>query len=153
MIVGFSITNLNGKHKEAIEYIQEVCILENKQIAVNLVNSGKLPINIFAPYVKLAAEGTKPFTFSHIRTQEGKYIVASVVNFMIELPFNDSSIRLLPTQYAHVSQEDIGQLLPSVKQGLIRSFPEYDENGAKWILETGYWDDEGTWIDMGDWND
>lgn len=153
MIIGFSITNLNGHQKEAIEYIQRVCILESKQIAVNLVNSGKLPINIFAPYVKLAEEGTMPFDFTLIRTQPNKYIVASVVNFMTELPFNQGSIRLLPTQYVHVSQEEIVQLLPSVKQGLIRTFPEYDENGAIWILETGYWNDEGTWIDMGDMND
>ena len=153
MIIGFSITNLNGHNQEAIEYIQKVCILESKQIAVNLVNSGKYPINVFAPYVTLAAEGSMPFDFTLIRTEPDKYIVTSVVNFMVELSFNQGSIRLLPTQYIHVTQEEIGQLLPYVRQGLIRTFPEYDENGAIWILETGYWNEEGIWIDMGDWND
>jgi hypothetical protein len=153
MTVGFTITDLKGAKQAAIDYIKETCILESRVIAENLVNSGKLPINVYAPYVRLAPLGSLPFDFEYIQPQPGKYVVASIVNFMVELPFNAGSIRLLPTQYVHVAQKEIEQLLPYVRQGLIRTFPEYDENGVKWILETGYWDDEGKWIDMAEWDD
>ena len=151
MIVGFTITDLKGYHKEAIEFIKKVCILEDAQIAENIVEVGE-GVNVFCS-VTLAELNAQPFSTTPINTQDGKFIVASIVNFNLELLYNSRILRLNPTEYIYVDAKDVAQFSTYIHQGLVKTIPEFVSENSVWILENAEWNDNGIWVDNKEWRD
>lgn len=152
MIVGFVITDFRGHEDAAIKYIQKVCILESSEIAKNIVDSGP-GINIFSKGIILSELKAQPFLTSTIETQDDKYLLVSSVNFNLELLYNGSILRLLPTEYIYILPSELSQFEEYLKQGLVRVIPEVNISGKKWILEGGSWNDNGIWVDTDFWRD
>lgn len=152
MIVGFTITDFKGQEKAAVEYIRKVCILESSEIAQNIVDVGP-GVNIFSKAVVLSELMAQPFSATPIETQEGKYLLASLVNFNLELLYNSSILRLVPTGYIYVELNEISQFEDYLKQGLVGVIPEMNLDGQRWILSNGFWNDDGIWVDSNYWRD
>ena len=51
----------------------------------------------------------QPFSATPIETRDGKYILASAVNFKLELPYNGTTLRLFPTEYIYIDPREISQ--------------------------------------------
>lgn len=152
MIVGFTITDFKGHEKEAIEYISRVCILENSDIAQNIVNAGP-GVNVFSDAVVLSELYSQPFSAIPIELKEGKFILVSLVNFNLELSYNNDLLRLMPTEYIYIEADEVLQFIEYIKQGLVKVIPEINVLGQEWILKGGSWDDNGVWIDSNYWRD
>lgn len=154
MIVGFTITGFNGHEKEAIEYIKKVCILEDPAVAENIVAAG-VGINIFAKDVTQSDLKMQPFSATPIETQDGKFLVVSAVNFNLELLYNGSILRLVPTEFIYVAPNEVSQFLQYANQKLIKFYPNVVSDGdeSKWILDSGLWNDNGVWVDSDFWRD
>lgn len=150
MIVGFTITDFKGYEKEAVEYIRKVCILESPDIAQNIVRSGP-GINIFSKAIVLSELQSQPFSATPIETQDGKHLLASSVNFNLELLYNGNILRLVPTEYIYIGPDEVSQFEEYINQGLVRLIPGI--NVRRWILAQGFWDDSGVWIDSDFWRD
>ena len=84
MIVGFTINDFNGHEEDAIRFIQEVCILEDPQIAKNIVEAGT-GVNIYSNALHSEILSSLPFRVTPIELEAGKYILVSIVNFNLEL--------------------------------------------------------------------
>lgn len=152
MIVGFTITDFKGHEEEAVEYIQKVCILESPDIAQNIVNAGP-GVNIFSKAIVLSELQAQPFSATPIETQDDKYLLVSLVNFNLELLYNNNILRLVPTEYIYIDSDEISQFEEYISQGLVRLIPEVNLGGKKWILDKGSWDDSGIWVDEDFWRD
>lgn len=151
MIVGFTITDFKGHQKEAVEFIKKVCILGDAQIATNIVEAG-VGVNIFCN-VTAAELKAQPFSATPIETQDGRYIVASIVNFNLELLYNSRILRLVPTEFIFVDAKEVAQFTTYIHQGLVRTIPEFVSEDAVWILENAKWNDAGIWVDNKEWRD
>ena len=152
MIVGFTITDFKGHEQEAVEYIQKVCILESPDIAQNIVDVGP-GVNIFSKAIVLSELQSQPFSATPIETQDGKYLLVSEVNFNLELLYNSSILRLVPTEYIYIEPDEVSQFEEYISQGLVKLIPEINLGGQKWILDEGSWDDSGIWVDSDFWRD
>ena len=152
MIVGFTITDFKGHEKEAVEYIQRVCILESPDIAQNIVDAGP-GVNIFSKAIVLSELQSQPFSATPIETQDGKYLLVSLVNFNLELLYNSSILRLVPTEYIYIEPDEVSQFEEYINQSLVKLIPEISLGGQKWILDEGSWDDSGIWVDSDYWRD
>lgn len=152
MIVGFTITDFKGHEQEAVEYIQKVCILESPDIAQNIVDVGP-GVNIFSKAIVLSELQSQPFLTTPIETQDGKYLLVSLVNFNLELLYNSSILRLVPTEYIYIEPDEVSQFEEYISQGLVKLIPEINLGGQKWILDEGSWDDSGIWVDSDFWRD
>ena len=155
MIVGFTITDFNGHEDDAVEFIRKVCILESPDIAENIVLAGAGSVNVFTSAVTLQELQKQPFSCTPIETQDGKYLVASAVNFFLELTYNNTPLGLQPTEYLYVEPEELPQFYEYYRQGLVRTFPDIEIGlgDSNWILAAGYWNDGGEWIDGETWRD
>ena len=152
MTVGFTITDFKGHEKEAVEYIQKVCILESPDIAQNIVDAGP-GVNIFPNDIDIAELQSQPFSVTTIETQDDKYLLVSAVNFNLELLYNDGVLRLVPTEYVYIEPSEVSQFEVYIKRGLVKLMPDAGLVGQKWILEDGSWDDNGIWVDSNYWRD
>ena len=152
MIVGFTRTDFKGNEQEAVEYIQKVCILESPDIAHNIVDVGP-GVNIFSKAIVLSELQSQPFSATPIETQDGKYLLVSLVNFNLELLYNSSILRLVPTEYIYIEPDEVSQFEEYISQGLVKLIPEINLGGQKWILDEGSWDDSGIWVDSDFWRD
>lgn len=152
MIVGFTITDFKGHEREAVEYIQKVCILESSDIARNIVDAGP-GVNIFSKAIVLSELQSQPFSATAIETQDGKYLLVSEVNFNLELLYNSRILRLVPTEYIYIEPNEVSQFEEYISQGLVKLIPEINLGGQKWILDEGSWDDSGIWVDSDFWRD
>lgn len=154
MIVGFTITDFNGHENDAIKYIQKVCILEDPKVAENIVNAGT-GVNVFAQNITLSDLKMQTFSSTPIETQDGKFLVVSAVNFNLELLYNGSILRLVPTEYIYITPDEVSQFLQYAEQKLVKFYPDVVFGGeeSKWILEEGLWNDSGVWVDSDFWRD
>ena len=154
MIVGFTITDFNGHEDEVIKYIQRVCVLEDPKVAENIVAAGT-GVNVFAQNITLSDLNKQSFSATPIETQDGKFLVVSAVNFNLELLYNGSILRLVPTEYVYITPDEVSQFLKYAKQKLIKFYPDVVSDGeeSKWILDDGLWDDSGVWVDSDFWRD
>lgn len=152
MIVGFTITDFKGHEQEAVEYIRKVCILESSDIAQNIVNVGP-GVNIFSTAIVLSELQEQPFSAKPIEIEDDKYLIVSAVNFNLELLYNNSILRLVPTEYIYIEPNDVLQFADYINQGLVKLIPEINLSGKKWILTEGFWDDNGIWVDSNIWRD
>ena len=152
MIVGFTITDFKGHKQEAIDYIRRVCILESPEIAQNIVDAGP-GVNIFSKAIVLSELEAQPFEATPIETQDGKFLLVSLVNFNLELLYNSRILRLVPTEYIYIEPNEVSQFTEYIKQELVKLIPEVNLVGQKWILNTGSWDDGGIWVDSDFWRD
>lgn len=146
MIVGFTLISSNGYEKEVADYIKKVCILENHDIAHNIATIGS-GVNVYSRNILLDELLAQPFEATPIIVKPGEYLVVSAVDFCLELIFDSHIIRLAPTEYTTIPFSKIPYFETYVTQGLIKII------GTPWILETGYWDDNGVWVDSAFWND
>ena len=151
MIVGFTITDFKGHEKEAVEFIQKMCILDSPDIAQNIVNVGT-GVNVYSNSVTREDLLAQPFSTEPIEVREGKFLLISAVNFDLELLYNGNVLRLVPTEYIYVEPDEISQFAEYSKQGLVRVIPEI-LNNQKWILAEGSWNDNGIWVDSDYWRD
>lgn len=152
MIVGFTIDDFNGHEQEAVDFINRVCILEDPNIARNIVEAGP-GVNIFSKAVTLSELNAQPFSATPIETRDGKYILASAVNFKLELPYNGTTLRLFPTEYIYIDPREVSQFEECLAQKVVAVIPEVTLGGEKWILGEGLWDDSGIWLDSDYWRD
>lgn len=151
MIVGFTITDFKGHEKEAVEFIQKMCILDSPDIAQNIVNVGT-GVNVYSNSVTREDLLAQPFSTEPIEVREGKFLLVSAVNFDLELLYNGNVLRLVPTEYIYVEPDEISQFAEYSEQGLVRVIPEI-LNNQKWILAEGSWNDNGIWVDSDYWRD
>lgn len=151
MIVGFTIDDFRGHEKEAVEYISKVCVLDDPRIAQNIVAAGA-GVNVFSSAVTLSGLNAQPFKATPIETRDGKYLLVSAVNFNIELLYNDSILRLVPTEYRYIDTSEVAQFFGYVKQGIVKIIPEIAQD-QKSIFDEGIWNDDGVWVDSDCWRD
>lgn len=152
MIVGFKILDLRGNEKAAADYIRKVCILESPDIADNIVRVGA-GVNVFPPKVNSVELAAQPFKSELIELLDGEVIVASAVDFRLEVLYNGHLKGLAPTEYLRIKPTEIEQFSTYIMQGLMRSFPDYYSIGSPWILGKGTWNDSGIWVDENKWRD
>lgn len=152
MIVGFTITDFKGHEADAIKYIQRVCILDSPDVAKNIVAAGP-GVNIFSTVITVVDLNAQPFSSVPIETEDGKYILVSIVNFNLELLYNSRILRLVPTEFVHIEPDEVAQFEEYISQGLVRTIPEVNKDGQVWILDEGDWNDAGIWVDSDFWRD
>lgn len=152
MIVGFTIESV-GNRKELADFIRKYCILESPDIADNIVRVGK-GVNVFSKGLDENSFSGVTFGYRPIRTIEGRVIVASAVNFNLEVEHNGRIKRLSPTEYFYVDVSEANQFRKYVDRKLLAFVPEVDgvEYG-RWILSDSFWNDEGVWVDFENWKD
>ena len=150
MIVGFTING--GNPKEIAAFIRKYCILESPEIADNIA---KLKgVNVFSKSLDEEALSEATFVFTPIKTKDGKVIVASAVNFNLEVEYNGRIKRITPTEYFYINSSEIGQFKKYVQQKLLAFIPNSEAMGSgKWILENSFWNDGGVWTDFENWKD
>lgn len=150
MIVGFTING--GNLKEIAAFIRKYCILESPEIADNIA---KLKgVNVFSKSLDEEALSEATFAFTPIKTKDGKVIVASAVNFNLEVEYNGRIKRITPTEYFYINSSEIGQFKKYVQQKLLAFIPNSEAMGSgKWILENAFWNDGGVWTDFENWKD
>lgn len=152
MIVGFTILDFKGRKKSAVDFINRVCVLENPEIAQNIVDLG-VGVNIFAKGLTMEILNAQPFKCAPIEVESGEHLVVSAVDFNLELPLNRTIVRLRPTEYIRLPMSKALQFEEYYKLGLIKVIPDVDWSGDLWLLQNGTWDDEGVWIDDDSWED
>lgn len=150
MIVGFTING--GNPKEIAAFIRKYCILESPEIADNIA---KLKgVNVFSKSLDEEALSETTFAFTPIKTKDGKVIVASAVNFNLEVEYNGRIKRITPTEYFYINSSEIGQFKKYVQQKLLAFIPNSEAmDSGKWILENAFWNDGGVWTDFENWKD
>lgn len=150
MIVGFTING--GNPKEIAAFIRKYCILESPEIADNIA---KLKgVNVFSKSLDEEALSEATFAFTPIKTIDGKVIVASAVNFNLEVVYNGRIKRITPTEYFYINSSEIGQFKEYVRQKLLAFIPNSEAmDSGKWILENSFWNDGGIWTDFENWKD
>lgn len=152
MIVGFVIESFLGHEDEAVAFIQRVCLLSDQSIAQSIVTAGP-GVNIFSKGVTLEDLQRQPFRCSPIMVEEGEALIATAVNFAVEVEGPKGPIRLLPSQYLKVSASEAIHFFTYEKQGLVKIFPEIEDATKEWILRNGIWDDSANWKDSSNWKD
>ena len=152
MIVGFTITDFNGHEAEAIEFIRKVCVLENPEVAKNIVAAG-VGVSVYSPNLTRELLNSQPFSCTPIETQAGRFLLVSNVDFLLEFSYADNVVRLEPTHYIYipVSQAKTKNIAELHKKNLIVLIPDPTDGTANRILETGSWNDNGIWIDSLEW--
>lgn len=162
MRVGYTIVRLESptQEREFARFLKETLILE-EGYADNIARisaNGDL-VNIYTQIdlsSVLAGGSTYEFSteYTIIDVKRPAYLVASAVDFRLEIQFSGSLKVLAPTEYFITSEELARTLLKEIQQGLLRTFPRLPrEDGKEWILEHGDWNDEGVWIDEDYWKD
>lgn len=153
MIVGFTINSVGNNQKELADFIRKYCILESPDIADNIVKLGK-GVNIFSKSLTVEAFNGVSFEYSLIETISGKVIVASAVNFNLEVKYNGRIKRVGPTEYFYINVDEVGQFEEYVRQKLLAFVPSIEGiNNGRWILSDAFWNDGGIWIDFENWKD
>ena len=80
-------------------------------------------------------------------------MIVSIVNFNLELLYNNAILRLLPTEYIYVEPSEVFQFETYLKQGLVRAIPDLFSSDIDWILQSGFWNDDNVWVDSAMWRD
>ena len=161
MRVGYTIVCLASpeQEKEFARFLREKMILEEgyaENIAKVSANGDKVNIYTRNDYTDaFIGEGGYDFvaTFSEITVNNPVYLVASAVDFRIELKYFGGIKVLAPTEYFTTTYEVAMTYAKEVKQGLVRIFPDPIGGDKKWILDSAKWNDEGTWVDEENWKD
>ena len=92
--------------------------------------------------------------FTEINVKSPSYLVASAVDFRLEIQCADNLKVLAPTEYFITSEALARTLSKEIQQGLLRVYPRLpEEEGKVWILEEGEWNDNGVWMDEKFWED
>lgn len=120
MIVGFVVTDYKGHQKDAVEYIKKVCILEDPDIAQNIVDAGP-GVNIFSRVITIEDLAKQPFETSLIETTEGKVMIVSIVNFPLEFIYRDRVVRLKPAEYINVDPDEEPHFSALIKLGVVKT--------------------------------
>lgn len=140
MIVGFTITDYNGYEQETLEFLREVCVVNQKGVLEALVASGP-GVNIF-PTQRLTEEilDAQPFSYTAITTIEGFRLIISKVSFVCEVPMGDGVQRIKPAEYIYVKNSE------NYNTFISRGFLEL-VGQSLWLLYNGIWNDCDYWDD------
>ena len=153
MIVGFTITSLgtDKQREELYEYLSEITVATD-EVRRNIANVG-VGVNVYAKNINQEELQNKSFGSRLIKVTSGQAIVISLLSQRLELPLNAlESISLEPTGYSYIDPEAIPNFAWAVKEGLVLCI-SMDSSHSNWILDSGFWDDGGEWIDNEHWND
>lgn len=165
MIVGIKIdVNLNlpcyGEQVDVLRRLYDkYCLVENKDEMLNSILTAGEGVSIFFKRVlnERDLDTLRDLAASIgelIETKEGSFLVVSAVNFTIEIPYNEGTLRLRPTEYFYATSDEVRQIVVPLRQGLLCTFPTVQEDVMeKWLLERGIWNDEGLWKDNKLWSD
>lgn len=165
MIVGIKIgVNLNlpyyGEQVGVLRRLYDkYCLVENKDEMLNSILTAGKGVSIFFKRVlnERDLDTLRDLATSIgelIETKEESFLVVSAVNFTIEVPYNEGTLRLRPTEYFYATSDEIRQIAVPLRQGLLCTFPTVQEDVMeKWLLERGIWNDEGLWKDNKLWSD
>ena len=150
-IKGSSISESN--RRSVIDFLVETCILPNTSIAENIVSTviNGSDVNIYGTNIDYLAVDAQPWEYSIIAIGKGKFLLASAVDFKLELPYKGDLLILKPTESIEVSYEDALTFDKEIKQGLVRIFPDLAEADSNWILYNGRWEDNKVWVDSQTW--
>ena len=152
MIVGFTITNFNGHEADAVRFIQSVCILERPEIAENIVRVG-VGVNVYSFNLTRALLDSQPFSTTPIETRDGNCLMVSNVDYLLEFSYLGNIVRLEPTQFIYVPYEDVPQFKELSMKRFVKFIPDANTSLGNRIFETGFWDDNGFWIDSLIWEE
>ena len=162
MRVGYTIISLSPQSQatEFAEFLKSTLILEEgiaSNIAKVVANGDTVNIYTFSD-IGEGLKGNSEYNFKteyeEIIVDEGTYLVASAVDFRLEIRFQGSLKVLKPTEYFVTTKELAVTLHKEISQGLLRVFPEIrEEDYPTWILEGHRWNDAGIWMDEKSWND
>ena len=151
MIVGFTITG--GDPKKIAAFIRKYCILESPEIADNIAKIGA-GVNVFSKSLDDGALSEAEFNYTPIETAYGKVIVASAVDFHLEVEYNGRILRLNPTEYIYIDISEVNQFKEYVRRKLLSFIPNAGGvDVGRWILSNSFWNDGGIWIDFENWKD
>lgn len=165
MIVGIKIgVNLNlpcyGEQVGVLRRMYDkYCLVENKDEMLNSILTAGKGVSIFFKRVlnERDLDTLRDLAASIgelIETKEGSFLVVSAVNFTIEIPYNEGTLRLRPTEYFYATSDEARQIVVPLRQGLLCTFPTVQEDVMEqWLLERGIWNDEGLWKDNKLWSD
>ena len=152
MIVGFTITSLgtDKQREELYEYLSEITVATD-EVRRNIANVG-VGVNVYAKNINQEELQNKSFGSRLIEVTRGQAIVISLLSQRLELPLNAlESISLEPTGYSYIDPVAIPNFAWAIKEGLVLCI-SMDSN-SNWILNSGFWDDDGEWVDNEHWND
>lgn len=152
MIVGFVITSFNGHEDAAVDYIRKVCVLDEPDMAQNIVNSG-VGVNVFSDNIELGELRGQPFSADVIEVSNGECLIVSIVEFNLEVLHKGVLHRLRPTEYLRVPVSEAVEFSDYIRQNLVRVIPSIKEYDDTWLLSEGKWSDEGDWIDSSNWDE
>lgn len=162
MRVGYTIVRLESptQEKEFARFLREKLILE-EGYADNIakVSANGDSVNIYTQRILkgfLEGRGDYAFktVFTEINVKSPSYLVASAVDFRLEIQYAGSLKVLAPTEYFITSETLARTLSKEIQQGLLRVYPRLpEEEGKVWILEEGEWNDNGVWMDEKFWED
>lgn len=144
MLVGFTITNFNGRQEETLDFLKEICVVSRPGLLEGIVAAGA-EVNIY-PTGQITEEllHSQPFSYRPIYTVAGKKLLVSCSDFMLEVPIVHETHRIKPADYFFVDN-----LLPYnewIKRGFVRVI-----DGSNWVLGSGFWNDSGYWDDTALW--
>ena len=162
MRVGYTIVRLESptQEREFARFLKEKLILE-EGYADNIakISANGDSVNIFTPLIlKGYLEGRGDYAFktefSAIDVKGPSYLVASAVDFRLEIQYLDDLKILMPTEYFITTESAARTLSDEIRRGLLRTYPRLpNEEGKGWILEDGEWNDSGVWMDEKYWED
>lgn len=146
MLVGFTITNFNGKEEETLAFLKEICVVSRPGLLEGIVASGP-GVHIY-PTGIITEEllNSQPFSYSPINTVDGHKLLISCSDFMLEVPIQQDIHRISPADYFYVN--NVTPYEEWVRRGFIRVI-----DGSNWILSSGFWNDSGYWDDTALWLD
>lgn len=121
MIVGFILGNIGEYKDEAVAFIKSTCFVSDTRVITNIVQAAP-GICLYTPDVTEELLALQPFEATPIDVPDGFKLLASAVNFFLEITLGDTK-RLAPTEYFIIPEEEEEIYEDFLKQGLIRSYP------------------------------
>ena len=164
MRIGYTILQVapGSQESEFARFLKDTLILEEgyaDNIAKVLFEGSSINIYTQRNLDDLLGNVQSPYNFRvdfvYIETKnDDEYIVASAVDFRLEIPLEDEIKVLTPTEYFVTTESLARTLTKEIEQGLLKVFPSLpDIEGADWILNKGKWRDSGVWMDEKEWKD
>lgn len=161
MRVGYTIKGLSSATQEAefARFLKDTLILEEgyaDNIASVLANGDSVNIYTQIDLFSTLEESGYDFSvdYEEILVEDGQYLVASAVDFRLEIPFNGGLVVLTPTEYFKTSENLARTLGTEISQGLVKVYPSlHIVEGSEWILNEHAWNDSGIWVDEDEWKD
>lgn len=162
MRVGYTIVSLQSVSQESEfeRFLKDTLILEEGyagNIARVLANGDSVNIYTYRDLSSfLGGQSSYAFkvNYADILVDDNQYLIASAVDFRLEVQFQGDLLVLEPTRYFITTESLARTLWKEISQGLLKAYPSLPSiEGSNWILENGNWNDSGVWMDEKTWKD